>query len=38
MMSMEQVKALPIPEEYQKTPNIYRLARIIRSSNGSWGR
>ena len=32
MMTMKEAEALPIPEQYKSTPNIYRLARIIASS------
>lgn len=32
MMTLQEAEALPIPEQFKKTPNIYRLARIIRST------
>ena len=32
MMTMKEAEALPIPEQYKNTPNIYRLACIINSS------
>lgn len=32
MMTMQEANALPIPEQYKSTPNIYRLACIINSS------
>lgn len=32
MMTLKEANALPIPEQYKDTPNIYRLARIINSS------
>ena len=32
MMTLNEAYALPIPEAYKNTPNIYRLARIIASS------
>lgn len=32
MMTLQEANALPIPEQYKDTPNIYRLARIINSS------
>lgn len=32
MMTMKEADALPIPDQYKNTPNIYRLARIICSS------
>ena len=35
MMTMKEAEALPIPEQYKNTPNIYRLARIIASSEHS---
>lgn len=35
MMTMQEAEALPIPEQYKNTPNIYRLARIIASSEHS---
>lgn len=33
MMTLNEAYALPIPEKYKDTPNIYRLARIINSTN-----
>lgn len=35
MMTMQEACALPIPEEYQQTPNIYRLAQIINSTGNA---
>lgn len=35
MMTMKEADALPIPEQYKNTPNLYRLARIIASSEHS---
>ena len=32
MMTMKEAEALPIPEQYKNTPNLYRLAQIINSS------
>ena len=32
MMTLNEAYALPIPEKYKNPPNIYRLARIIASS------
>jgi len=32
MMTLNEAYALPIPEKYKSTPNIYRLVRIIASS------
>ena len=32
MLTMKEVEALPIPEKYKATPNIYRLAQIISST------
>lgn len=31
MMTIRENDALPIPEEYKNTPNLYRLARFIAS-------
>lgn len=31
-MTLQEANALPIPEQFKKTPNIYRLAQIIRST------
>ena len=33
MMTMKEAESLPIPEQYKSTPNIYRLARIINSTD-----
>lgn len=33
MMTMKEADALPIPERYKNTPNLYRLARIINSTD-----
>ncbi len=33
MMTLNKAYELPIPEKYKDTPNIYRLARIINSTN-----
>lgn len=32
MMTLNEAYALPIPEKYKDTPNIYRLTCIINSS------
>ena len=31
-MTTQEANALPIPEQYKNTPNLYRLARQIASS------
>ena len=35
MMTMKEADVLPIPEQYKNTPNIYRLACDIASSEHS---